>query len=232
MKESKTRIPSFGYLRVSGKSQVEGYGFDRQEEAIRNFAEKAGYEIVNLFKEEGVSGTKDEADRPAFQEMIAEILRDGVKTIIIEGMDRLAREYRIQETLLIYLASKGITLICARTEENVTDAVQSDPMKKALIQIQGIFAELEKNLLVKKLRNARDKAREKGKCEGRPSYKDAAPDVIEAIRRLRRKPRTGRRMTYVQVADELNRLGFKRLSDKGKGKPFTGQTVQNILFSL
>jgi DNA invertase Pin-like site-specific DNA recombinase len=229
MKESKTRIPAFAYLRVSGKSQVEGYGFDRQEEAIRNFAEKSGYEIVNFFKEEGISGTKGEEDRPAFQDMVSEILRDGVQVIIIEGMDRLAREYRIQETLLIYLASKGITLICARTEENVTDAVQSDPMKKALIQIQGIFAELEKSLLVKKLRNARDKARaEKGKCEGRKSYVEVAPKVIEEIKRLRRKPKGGRRMTYVQVAEELNRMGFKTVS----GKPFSGQTVQNVLFSL
>ncbi len=229
MKERKTRISAFGYLRVSGKSQIEGYGFERQEETIRSFAEKAGYEIVNFFKEEGISGTKGEEDRPAFQDMVSEILRDGVSTIIIEGMDRLAREYRIQETLLIYLASKGITLICARTEENVTNAVQSDPMKKALIQIQGIFAELEKNLLVKKLRNARDKARaERGKCEGRKSYVDVAPKVIEEIKRLRRKPKGGRRMTYVQVAEELNRQGFETVSKK----PFTGQTVQNVLFSL
>lgn len=102
-------------------------------------------------------------------------------------------------------------------------------MKKALIQIQGIFAELEKNLLVKKLRNARDRARaEKGKCEGRKSYVEVAPQVIEEIKRLRRKPKGGRRMTYVQVAGELNREGLKTVSKK----PFTGQTVQNVLFSL
>lgn len=222
----KEKIRAFGYLRVSGKSQVEGYGFDRQEETIRVYAEKASYEIVKNFREEAISGTKGEEDRPAFQEMVSEILRDGVRTIIIEGMDRLAREYRIQETLLIYLASKGITLICARTEENVTDAVQSDPMKKALIQIQGIFAELEKNLLVKKLRNAREKARaERGKCEGRKGYIDVAPELIEEIKKLRRKPKGEDRMTYVKVAEELNRQGFRTR----KGTPFTGQTVQNIL---
>ena len=134
-------MQAFGYLRVSGKGQVDGDGFTRQEETIRAYAEKAGYEVVELFREEGVSGTKDELDRPAFQEMVAEILRNGVKTIIVERLDRLAREYRIQESLLIYLASKDITLINASTQENVTEAVQSDPMKKALIQIQGIFAE-------------------------------------------------------------------------------------------
>ena len=63
--------------------------------------------------------------------MIAEILSNGVNAIIIEGLDRLAREYRIQEQLLIYLVSKGISLIPANTGENVTQAIQDDPMKKS-----------------------------------------------------------------------------------------------------
>ena len=164
-------IKAYGYLRVSSQGQVEGYGFDRQEVTIRAYAEKAGIEIVKMFREEGISGTKDETDRPAFQSMMTEILSNGVRTVIIEGMDRLARELRIQETLLIYLASKKVDLISARTEENVTEAVKADPMKKALIQIQGVFAELEKNQLVRRLKKGREKAKEQtGKCEGRKGY--------------------------------------------------------------
>jgi DNA invertase Pin-like site-specific DNA recombinase len=222
----KERVKAFGYLRVSGKSQVNGFGFDRQEETIQNFADKAGYEIVRIFKEEAVSGTKSENERPAFQEMIAEILRDGIKTVLIEGLDRLAREYRIQETLLIYLASKGISLISARTEENVTDELHADPMKKALIQIQGIFAELEKNLLVKKLRHARERViAEKGKCGGQPAYSEISPEVIMEIKKLRKKPKGKARKTYIEIANELSRRGFKT----ARGKNFTGQIVQNIL---
>jgi DNA invertase Pin-like site-specific DNA recombinase len=78
--------------------------------------------------------------------MVSEIMKDGVDTILVESLDRLAREYRIQEQLLIYLASKGINLISANTGENVTKAISEDPMKKALIQIQGVFAELDKSL--------------------------------------------------------------------------------------
>jgi DNA invertase Pin-like site-specific DNA recombinase len=217
---------AFGYLRVSGQGQVSGDGFTRQEETIQAYADKAGVEIVKFFREEGVSGTKGELDRPAFQDMMEAILRNGVKTIIVERLDRLAREYRIQESLLIYLASKDVTLINASTEEDVTQAIQDDPMKKALVQIQGIFAELEKNLLVKKLRKARERKREQeGHCEGRKTYAEAQPEVIEEIKRLRRKPKGGTRMTYREIAEELNRKGFKtRL-----GRTFSGQTVQNIL---
>ncbi len=219
-------MQAFGYVRVSGKGQVDGDGFVRQEETIQSYAEKAGYEVVKFFREEGISGARGELDRPAFQEMMEEVLRNGVRTIIVERLDRLAREYRVQESLLIYLASKDVTLINASTEENVTEAVQADPMKKALIQIQGIFAELEKNLLVKKLRKARDRKRqEAGKCEGRKSYSEANPEVILEIKRLRRKPKGGNRMTYREVAEELNKAGFQTRT----GKPFTGHIVQNIL---
>ena len=37
-------MKAFGYLRVSGQGQVQGDGFTRQEEAIKAYAEKAGYE--------------------------------------------------------------------------------------------------------------------------------------------------------------------------------------------
>jgi len=221
-------MKAFGYVRVSSKGQVDGDGFQRQEDAIREYAEKHSVTIEKVYPEEGVSGTKGELDRPAFQEMMTEILRNGVRTVIVERLDRLAREYRVQESLLIYLASKDVTLISASTEENVTEAIQGDPMKVALIQIQGVFAQLEKNLLVKKLRMAREHKREReGKCEGRKSYAEANPEVIREIKRLRRKPRGdgSRRMTFKQVAEELNRQGFKTRT----GKPFTGHIVQNIL---
>ena len=161
-----TKLKAVGYLRVSSSNQKEGDGFERQEDVINRYAEKYGVEILRVFKDD-ISGTTDEESRPAFQDMVSDLLKNGVRTVIVEGLDRLAREYRIQETLLIYLASKGITLINARTEENITEAVMTDPMRKALVQIQGVFAELEKNLLVKKLRVARERIREKkGKCGG------------------------------------------------------------------
>jgi DNA invertase Pin-like site-specific DNA recombinase len=105
---------------------------------------------------EQVSGTKDESERLEFSKMITDILSNGINTIVVESMDRLAREYRIQEHLVIFLASKGIDLISANTGENITRAISEDPMKKALIQMQGIFAELDKSMLIKRLHKIRD----------------------------------------------------------------------------
>ena len=164
---------AYAYLRVSSKGQVDGHGFDRQLETIQSYARKTGTDILKIFREEGISGTTNESDRPAFQDMVSDLLRNGTRTVFVEGLDRLAREYRSQETLLIYLASKGIELVSARTEESVTAAIEADPMKKALIQMQGVFSELETRRLVKYLRVGGERVRRwTVKCVGRPGIVD------------------------------------------------------------
>lgn len=221
---------AFAYVRVSGKAQVDGDGFRRQEAEVQAFATAHGYEVAEVYREEGISGTASEADRPAFQDMVTAILRNGVRTVIVEGLDRVAREYRVQELLLTYLASKGIALIVARTGENVTEALMADPMRRALVQMQGVLSELEKNMLVKKLRQARDRMREEqGRCEGRHAFtKETLPEALrsalDAIRRLRRRKPGQVQRTYAQVAEELNRQGHT----SSKGLPFTGANVQNL----
>ena len=220
---------AFIYLRVSSQGQIDGYGFDRQEEECREYARKAGFEIAGIYREEGISGTTDESDRPAFQEMITAILANGVHVVIVESMDRLARELRIQETLLIYLASKGIDLISARTGENVTQSVKEDPLRKALVQIQGVFAELEKNQLVRRLKKGRERAKvERGRCEGRIPYGETPQEqeVIRRIRLLRRDRRGGfKGMTLQAIADRLNEEG----TPTRLGKRWTPAQIRNIL---
>lgn len=221
---------AFAYLRVSGKGQVEGDGFRRQEAEISSFAKASGYEIVHVYREEGISGSAGEADRPAFQDMVSAILRNGVRTVIVEGMDRLARMYSMQEMLVVYLASKGITLIAARTGEDITEAFSSDPMKKALVQVQGVFSELEKGMLVKKLRQARERKREvEGFCEGRKAFtRETLPNAVRAAlgatRELRKVNPGQRRRSFQEVAEELNARGLATT----QGKPWTGSNLQSV----
>ena len=221
-------VKAFFYLRVSGTAQIDGFGFDRQEESCRNYAKKAGISVAGVYRED-CSGTKDETSRPIFQEMIAAILANGVHTIIVEGLDRLARELRIQETLLVYLASKNVDLVSARTAENVTEAIKADPLKKALIQIQGVFSELEKNQIVHRLRKGRERCKaERGRCEGRLPYGQtpAEKETIHRIKNMRRRHKGGHPgMTLKQIADILNQENIStRL-----GKRWTAGQIHVIL---
>jgi len=217
---------AFAYLRVSGKGQERGQGFERQEETIRHFAKKVGYQVVAVYRDT-FTGTADALDRPAFAEMIAGM--DGVQTIIVERMDRLARTVMVQEHTVTWLAAHDIALIVADTGENVTEAYLDDPMKKALVQMQAVFAELEKSIIVKKLRAGRMKAREKrGKVEGRKAYGEVDATErqgVQRIRQLRRKPKGRPRMGYRRIAHVLQREGWPTR----QGGTWDPNTVRSII---
>lgn len=220
----------FAYLRVSGNSQIDKGGFDRQLKTIKAFCKNQGYFIDHIYKEEGVSGTKRENERPAFKDMVANILKNGIDTIVIESLDRLAREFRIQEELLLYLARNNIVLVSANTGENVTEAILSDPMKKAIIQIQGIFAELDKSLIVRRLVKGREKVvAEKGKCAGSKHYGENSEEeksIMKRIVYMRRLSRgAAKRMSFNKIANKLNEDGIKTK----RGNQWTAMGVKNII---
>lgn len=216
-------IPAVAYLRVSGTSQLDGTGFERQLESCTALANTLQLALDRTFEERAISGTTEATDRPAFQAMIAHLLDNGIKIILIEGMHRLAREYRVQEQLLLYLAAKGLTLYAADTGEDITAAILADPMKKALVQIQGIFAELDKSMIVAKLRKGRQITKAKvGRCEGRKPYGHYPGEgmtlaAIQANRALG--------MTCAQIADTLN----SRQLPARSGGPWRGPVVAKIL---
>lgn len=215
---------AFAYLRVSSKGQIRGHGFDRQSETIEEFAKQNGYTVRETFRD-AFTGT--EADRPEFNRMVSMILGNGVCTILVESLDRLARDVMVQSLLLSKLAQHGITLVNCVTGEDVTASMCEDPMRKALIQIQSVFSELEKSRLVAKLRRAREAKKEQtGKCEGRKAFgeKEGEAKAIKRMRSLRRK-RNGKRMSFAKIADELNQLSVPTRT----GARWQTTTVRNIL---
>jgi len=78
-----TRIKALGYLRVSGKAQIEGDGFTRQREAISRFAAANGYVVVDWFEDGGVSGATELDDRPGLMATLERIAGNGVRHVIV-----------------------------------------------------------------------------------------------------------------------------------------------------
>ena len=125
---------AYSYLRVSGAGQLEGDGFDRQTDTITKYAASAGLTIVQTFREEGVSGTKELDDRPALAELLAALEQsDDIRIVIIEKLDRLARDLMVQETIVADMQKRGYTLISAHEP----DLCSTDPSRVLVRQISG-----------------------------------------------------------------------------------------------
>ena len=146
------------YLRVSGSSQIDGDGFPRQREACAKYAKAHGIRIVEEFRDEAVSGTTEGACREGFAAMVERIAGNGVRIVLVERADRLARDLLVSETLIAQLAKLGMRVIEAASGLDLTDS--SDPSRILMRQMAGMVAEYNKRELVGKLAKARKRIRE------------------------------------------------------------------------
>src|SRR5271168_3262301 len=159
------KTTAFSYLRVSGRAQVDGDGFPRQRAAIAAFARAHDITIKQEFPEKGVSGTIE--DRPAWLELMAALHANGTKIVLIEKLDRLARDLMVQESIIADLKKHGFELISVAEPDLCAD----DPSRTLMRQMMGAFAQYERTMIVAKLRGARQRIRAKtGRCEGRKAY--------------------------------------------------------------
>jgi DNA invertase Pin-like site-specific DNA recombinase len=211
---------AFGYLRVSGKSQVDGDGFPRQRENIQKWAAANGVEIVQWFTESGVSGTL--AERPALSEMMIALMSDGVRLVVVEKLDRIARDQMVQETIIQSLLKQGFELLSAAPgEENLCG---SDPGRKLMRTIMGAIAEYDKQMIVLKLRAARKRKRiQSGGCEGRKPY-GTRPGEVENIRRIVALYTSGQ--NYSEIALTMN---AENRSTRTKNSKWYPSTIANIV---
>ena len=210
----------FAYLRVSGRGQIDGDGFPRQLAAVKEYAKSQEMKIAKVFWEEGVSGTVEGMDRPTWAEMISAILANGVQTILVESLGRLARDLFVQEYILRDMRQRGITLISV-TEP---DLGSTDATRVMFRQILGAIHQYEKTMIVLKLRGARQRKKLKdGRCEGAKQY-GFYPGEEAILRRICELRKGG--MGFDRVATTLNAEG---VPTRRRGSRWHGMTVNQIL---
>lgn len=210
---------AFAYLRVSGKGQIEGDGFTRQLAAIKTYAATHDIKIVKVFREEGISGTTDLENRPALMNMLEALASNGTKLVLIEKLDRLARDLMVQETIIGDLRKREFELVSV-TEP---DLLQTDFTRVLMRQVFGAIAQYEKCMIVAKLRGARERVKAKsGRCEGRKPYGfyEGEAATLQRLRELRAEG-----LGYDRIADKLNAAGFTGRS----GGRWHGLVVNRIL---
>ena len=222
------------YKRTSSNKNC-GEGKDsgiRQDKTCTDYAKNNGYTHRKTFYDEGVSGSTNVYERPAFIDLLFYCKENKVRHIIVENIDRFCRDVLVQEIALEQINRDGLVLISA-TNGNVDDTIES----KLVRQVMGAFAEYEARATATRLRVARERKAEHnkhngittidgfGKCGGRPSYAELQPDLVKEAKRLRRRnPKTKKQRSYDKVAELLSAMGYTNQV----GNPFNAMTIKNI----
>jgi DNA invertase Pin-like site-specific DNA recombinase len=226
MVKSTNRTKAIAYLRTSSAANV-GADKDsdkRQADAIASFAARSRFEVVETYYDAAVSGADPIETRPGFSALLDKIEGNGVRTVIVEDASRFARDLMVQELSILLLIKRDVA-VYACNGENLTET--DDPMKRAMRQMAGVFAELEKHRLVSKLKSARDRKRATGvKVEGRKTLAETNPDAVKLAKRLRRaSPKTGERMSLRRISQRLEEAGHAN----ERGQPYSAKSIQAMI---
>lgn len=207
------RPGAVAYIRTSSAANV-GTDKDsdkRQREAIESYAKRAGFELAGEFTDAAVSGADPIETRPGFTALLDRIEGNGCRVVVVEDASRFARELVTQELGILALIKRGVRVLTAAGDV-LTDT--SDPSRVMMRQIAGAFAEYEKARLVAKLKAARERKRKAaGKCEGRKSWAEINPALVQEAKRLRRRSPKGGQRSLREIAAELAQRGF--LNERG-----------------
>jgi site-specific DNA recombinase len=216
-----------GYVRVSSVNQVEnGAGLAIQKKRIAEFCKEKGFELARFYEEKGVSGTV--RDRPALLSLLKDCEEGKIKRVVVFRHDRLAREITTAIWIETQLKKYDIELSSVLDPELDT----SDPLQAAFRNIIHVFSQLEKELIVFRLREGRIDTAENGKkaCGALPFGYSKTGDALEInpkesefVEKIFHWAAKG--LSYSKIAENLNKTGMLTR----RGKPFQIESVKYIL---
>ena len=178
------------YTRVSTSEQ----SVDMQSTDLRQYCEQRKFSIYREYSDEGISGTKDR--RPALDELMEDARKRKFDAVLCWRFDRFARSTKHLITALEEFRHLGIEFISY--QENIDT---SSPLGKAVFIIVSAIAELERNIIIERVRAGIMRAKENGKRLGRPKRLNLN---VEELQKLRDRG-----------------LSFKKIGEKVKACPAT-----------
>jgi len=200
---------TIGYIRVSTEDQArEGVSLDNQENKIRAYADLNGFELVDVIKDEGVSGKT--MDRPGMNLINSMIETAEIDAVIVYKLDRLSRKTIDILSTLDTWEKKNIAF------HSITDKIDTKTAAgKFLLTILSALAQMERDLISERTSDALAHKKKAGEWCGRVpfGYKIKGNHLIEdeeamkAIRKAKRLRSAGKPYRVISRSTGLS-LGY------------------------
>ena len=160
------------YGRVSTSDQTT----DNQIYKLKEIIEINGWDQVDFYVDEGISGTKGRDKRPEFNRLIKDMTRRKFQKVMVWDVSRLGRSLTHLVEFLNEVHSVGCDLYIHQSGLDT-----QTPSGKMMFQMIGIFSEFERSMISQRVKTGLQRVRKSGKKLGRPS---TSPEVIERINEL------------------------------------------------
>lgn len=216
-KPRKVRQIALLYTRVSTLMQAsEGISLDAQERELRRAAEAAGFEEVELIREEGRSG-KSISGRPALRAALDRLDTGDAAALFVTRVDRLARSTQDFLTIIDRANRNEWRLVLLDLNLD-TSSYQG----RFVITVMSALAEMERNIIAERQKDVHKDRRARGKRWGVDL--GPLPETAEDLRtRILDEVAAG--VSYNEVARRLNKDGIK----SSRGGRWYAASVKNVV---
>lgn len=160
------------YARVSTVNA--GQDPTMQTRELREYCQRRGWQVYGTYVDSGVSGKKD--SRPELNRMMQDGHERRFDVVVVWRFDRFARSVSHLLRALESFNALGIQFVSLSEQVDT-----STPTGKMVFTVLGAVAELERNLIVERVRAGLRHARSKGKELGRPK-KSVDSDEVRSLR--------------------------------------------------
>jgi DNA invertase Pin-like site-specific DNA recombinase len=148
------------YARVSTRN---GQTTENQLRELRAVAERNGWEVVEVFTDDGVSGAKGREQRPGLDELLKGVARREFDVVAAWSVDRLGRSLQDLIGTLNELRAKDVDLYLHKQGLDT-----GTPAGKAMFQMLGVFTEFEREIIAERIHAGLARAKEQGTKSGKP----------------------------------------------------------------
>ena len=125
------------YLRVSSQMQMDGHSLDAQERLFTELCQKKGWEVADIYREEGKSAHVESiSKRPVFRRLLEDTAKSKFDVVVVHTLDRWSRNMKVTMESMSILAKNNVSLMSI--SENID---YTTPQGKLFTQMIGSFAE-------------------------------------------------------------------------------------------
>ena len=163
------------YVRVSTDRQT----VENQVTALRQIAERRGWQVIEQYSDAGISGAKGRDGRPGLDQMLKDASRRKFDVIMAWAIDRLGRSLIDLLGTIHTLEACGVDLYLDQQSIDTTT-----PAGKLMFQVCGAFAEFERSMIRQRIHAGLKRAVAQGTQLGRPRIDPAMEKRIQAQLRL------------------------------------------------
>jgi len=184
-----TNVRAAIYARVSTLNGGQDPTLQTRE--LKEYCQRRGWQVFDCYVDNGFSGKKD--SRPQLNRMMQDAHERRFDVVVVWRFDRFARSVSHLLRALENFNALGIQFVSLSEQVDT-----STPTGKMVFTVLGAVAELERNLIVERVRAGLRHARAKGKRLGRPRKSIDAAEV-RSLRAAGESWRTIARKTGVSV---------------------------------